>query len=91
MEENDKRQLEGLLQARSKDIRHGLRSRRRQLAQASVFQSAAAVSELSADPSAARVCEECAAEIDTRRLRALPRATLCLDCRRSAELAETPS
>jgi DnaK suppressor protein len=91
LEESDKRQLEGLLQARSEDIRHGLRPRRRQLAQAPVFQSAAAVSDSSGDAFSARDCEACGAEIGARRLRALPRATLCLDCRRFAERAETAS
>jgi hypothetical protein len=91
LEESDKTQLEGLLQARSQGIRHGLRPRRRQLAQTPVFQSAAVVSDPAADASSTRVCEACDAEIGTRRLRALPRATLCLDCRRSAERAETAS
>jgi hypothetical protein len=92
LEESDKRQLEGLLQARSEDIRHGRRPRRRQVAQAPVSQSGTAVSDSFDDVfSSARECDECRAEIDSRRLRALPRATLCLDCRRSAERAETAS
>ena len=89
MEENDKRQLEGLLQARSEDIRHGVRSRRR-LAQPPVFQ-VETVTGVSADVSSAPRCEACGAEIGARRLRAMPRATLCLHCRRSADRAETPT
>ena len=91
MEERYKTQLEGLLQARSQDIRHGLRPRRRRLVTASVLEPPASLAESSYEVSDARRCEECGAEIGTRRLRAMPQATLCLDCRRAAELAGAAS
>jgi len=92
MEERDKRQLEGLLQARSEDMRHGRRPRARRPIPAVIFERPVPATERSyEDTSSARRCEECGAEVGTRRLRAMPRATLCLDCQRSAERAGTPS
>jgi hypothetical protein len=86
---SDKRQLEGLLQARSEDMRHGRRpGRRRSDAASFVVEPPIAPAE-AADPSSPRCCETCGDEIAKRRLRALPRVTLCLDCQRSAERAET--
>jgi len=88
VEKSDKRQLEGLLQARSEDLRHG----RRRRVPAPVSDPPASVVETPAAPatSSVRPCEECGGEIGTRRLRAMPRATRCLDCQRSAERAAAP-
>jgi hypothetical protein len=91
LEENDKRQLEGLLQARSEDMRHGRRPHRRQPVPTPVLERPLPATERSYDVASVRRCEECGGEIGTRRLRAMPRATLCLDCQRSAERAGTPS
>ncbi len=91
MEESDKRQLEGLLQARSEDMRHGRRPRTRRPIPAVVFERPVPATERSYDTSSVRRCEECGGEIGARRIRAMPRATLCLDCQRSAERAGTPS
>jgi len=91
MEESDKRQLEGLLQARSADMRHGRRPRARRSIQGLVYDPPVPATEASYDTSSVRRCEECGGEVGTRRLRAMPRATLCLDCQRSAERAGTPS
>ena len=91
MEEKAKRQLEGLLQARSEDMRHGRGSRERRRVPTILFERQLPRSVRSYDTSAVRRCEECADEIGTRRLRAMPRATLCLHCQRAAEQAATPS
>ena len=89
VEDSDKRQLEGLLQARSEDMRHGRRPRRS--VEAVVFERPLPASTPSFDTSSARRCEDCGDEIGTRRLRAMPRATLCLHCQRTAEQAATAS
>jgi RNA polymerase-binding transcription factor DksA len=80
----DTQQLEGLLKARSNDLRTTRRRRR--------------VADRTADPPAAqpdapagRVCSACGGEIGARRARALPRATRCLACQRAAERAATPT
>ena len=86
MEESDKRQLEGLLQARSEDMRHGRRPRARRVATQVEGHAVPAASGLEAS-SSVRSCDECGGEIGTRRLRAMPRTTLCLACQRSAEQA----
>jgi hypothetical protein len=91
VEESYKEHLEGLLQARSEDIRHGLRPRRRRLASASVVDSSLDAAEPPPDVASARLCGDCGGDIGMRRLQAMPGATLCLDCRRSAERAATPS
>lgn len=91
MEDNDKRQLEGLLQARSEDMRHGRRPSRRRSVQAVVFERPLPETARSFDTSSIRQCENCGDEVGTRRLRAMPRATLCLRCQRTAEQATTAS
>ena len=91
MEEHDKRQLEGLLQARSADMRHGRGPHRKRSAQPVVFETPLSPAVRSGDLSSARMCEDCGDEIGTRRLRAMPRAMLCLHCQRTAEQAATPS
>ena len=91
MEESDKRQLEGLLQARSEDMRHGRRPRAQRPIPGVLFERPVPATERSYDTSSVRRCEACGREIGIRRLRAMPRATLCLDCQRSTELAGTPS
>ena len=88
MDDNDKHTLEGLLQARSQDLRQGRRRGRRPVADPSDARPAAAPGP--AEP-ATRSCDECGRQIDARRLSALPRATQCLACRRAAERAGTPS
>jgi len=92
VEKSDKRQLEGLLQARSEDLRHGRRPGRRRRVPAPVSDSPASVVETppAAATSSVRPCEECGREIGTRRLRAMPRALRCLACQRSAERAAAP-
>lgn len=91
LEERDTRQLEGLLQARSEDMRHGRRPRRLRAAHAPGFERPLPPAAQSHDSSSARVCDGCGDEIGTRRLRALPRATLCLPCQRTAEQAAPAS
>jgi len=87
LEDSDKQQLEGLLQARSEDMRHGRRPRRSAGVATAVLERPISATERSYDTSSVRRCEECTGEIGARRLRALPRAMLCLDCQRSAERA----
>jgi hypothetical protein len=87
VEKRDKRQLEGLLRARSEGIRHGRRPRRVRTVPTVVFERPLPPTETAPYASSARLCEGCGGEIGTRRLRALPRTTLCLDCQRSAEQA----
>ena len=91
MEENAKQQLEGLLQARSEDMRHGRRPRRRQPVPGIAFERPLPPTDRASDAASVRRCEECGDEIGTRRLRAMPRASLCLDCQRSAERAAAAS
>jgi hypothetical protein len=86
VEERDKRQLEGLLQARSEDMRHGRRPRGRRVATQATGHSVPPASGPEAGRSV-RSCDECGGEIGARRLRAMPRAMLCLACQRSAEQA----
>ena len=58
-----------------------------------VFEAPAPVTETpaAAATTSARNCEACGAEIAKQRLRAMPRATRCLDCQRSAERTATAS
>jgi DksA/TraR C4-type zinc finger protein len=91
LEDSYQRQLEGLLQARSEDMRHGRRPRRRGSMQAVVFERPLPATAHSLEASSVRRCEDCGDEIASRRLRAMPRATLCLHCQRTAEQAATAS
>jgi hypothetical protein len=91
LEEHYTRQLEGLLQARSKDMGHGRGPHRQRSAQPVAFERPMSPAVRSHDPSSARLCDDCGDEIGTRRLRAMPRAMLCLHCQRAAEQAATPS
>jgi hypothetical protein len=87
---SDKQQLEGLLQARSEDMRHSRRpGRRRPVAASFVVEPSADPAVAAASTSSARSCETCGEAIGTRRLRAMPRTTLCLACQRFAEQAES--
>jgi hypothetical protein len=92
VEKSDKRQLEGLLQARSEDLRHGRRPGRPRRVPAPVSDPHASVVETppAAATSSVRPCEGGGGEIGKRRMRAMPRATRCLDCQRSAESAAAP-
>jgi len=92
MEESDKHQLEGLLQARSDDLRHRRRPRNRRAAMEipDVAQADGAARPQDR-PAAERLCSGCGVEIEARRIRAMPRATLCLGCRRAAEQAAPAS
>jgi DksA/TraR C4-type zinc finger protein len=87
VEESNKRQLEGLLQARSEDLRHGRYPRRRRPATTLAFEQPDVAAEGPVRSASARSCEACGGEVGARRLRAMPRATLCLECQRSAERA----
>jgi hypothetical protein len=89
VEDNDKHQLEGLLQARSQDLRQGARRRGRRPIADPPYESPPLGSRQK-EP-VTRACAGCGDEITPRRLRALPRATHCLGCRRAAERAATPS
>jgi RNA polymerase-binding transcription factor DksA len=89
LEERAKLQLEGLLQARSEDMRHGRGARRRLHAQEVVFERPLPAAARAYESSSVRRCEDCGDEIGVRRLRAMPRATLCLHCQRDAEQAAT--
>jgi hypothetical protein len=91
LEERYKRQLEGLLQARSEDMRHGRGPRRLRSAQAVIFERPLPPTVRSYDSSSVRLCGDCGDEIGTRRLRAMPHATLCLHCQRTAEQTATAS
>jgi RNA polymerase-binding transcription factor DksA len=82
-----KDQLEGLLKARSEDMRLARRPRRSQPVTGQAFERTAVARTVSS----ARFCEACAGEISARRLRAMPSATRCLHCQRSAERAGTPT
>ena len=82
MDESDKHQLEGLLQARSEDLRQGRTRRRRPVVDAP---SAPPASRQPEDEATARACAECGEPIAARRLLALPRATRCLGCQRRSE------
>ena len=89
MEGSDKRQLEGLLQARSEDMRHAPATgspqapSRRPSSSPRIAPTVRGGQRLRVRAAARRAGDE----IGTRRLRAMPRATLCLDCQRSAEQA----
>jgi len=91
LEERDTRQLEGLLQARSEDMRHGRGPRRRRHPQEIVFERPLPLTARSYDAPSIRCCDECGDEIGVRRLRAMPRTLLCLRCQRSIEQAAAPS
>jgi len=91
LEESAKQQLEGLLQARSEDMRHGRVPRRHRQLQDVVFERPLPATGRSYATSSIRRCEECGDEIGARRLRAMPRALLCLHCQRSTEQAPAPS
>ena len=91
MEENDKRQLEGLLQARSEDLRHGRRPRTRRPVADPPPERRAPGTEARQAPASGRHCEGCGEPIGTRRLRAMPGATRCLECQRAAEHAAVRS
>ena len=86
MEENDKHKLEGLLKARSQDLRQGRGTRTRRPVADGMPVSAAPTGAREA-AGAARRCADCGGDISARRLRAMPRATLCLGCQRAAEAA----
>lgn len=88
MDESDKHQLEGLLQARSEDLREGRGTRRRRRPVVESPPERTAPSD--AEP-APRACAECGGPIAPRRLRALPRATRCLGCQRASEQDASPS
>jgi hypothetical protein len=89
VEDTDKHQLEGLLQARSQDLRQSRRRlARRPIADAPYEHPAPG--DVRGEPST-RACAGCGEQITPRRLRALPRATHCLCCQRASELAGTPS
>jgi RNA polymerase-binding transcription factor DksA len=91
VDDSDKHKLEGLLQARSEDLRQSRHGRRRRVvADAGPAREPAAAGRAQAAASARR-CAECGADIPARRLRAMPRATRCLDCQRATERAATPS
>jgi hypothetical protein len=89
LEERYKRQLEGLLRARSQDMRHGRTPGRVRSSQAVVFERPLPPTTRSYDSSSVRLCDDCGGEIGTRRLRAMPRATLCLHCQRTVEQPAT--
>ncbi|HYH59759.1 MAG TPA: TraR/DksA C4-type zinc finger protein [Thermoleophilaceae bacterium] len=98
MEENNKHQLEGLLQARSADLSDGRRSRTRRpvptppaVGARSTPKFAPPAARPVVTTSAARMCEDCGEAIGPRRLRAMPRAVRCLACQRSAEAPQTPA
>jgi RNA polymerase-binding transcription factor DksA len=87
LEENDKHTLEGLLKARSQDMRQGRRSRTRRPVSDAPAVTAGAPDERQEAPGSGRSCAECGGEISPRRLRAMPRAIRCLGCQRAAEAA----
>jgi len=87
LEETYKDQLEGLLQARSEDMGLARRRRRSRPVPGQVFERATVVP----SASSARPCDACGDEIPAHRLRAMPSATRCVLCQRSAEQAGTPS
>jgi len=91
LEDSAKLQLEGLLQARSEDMRHARGPRRRQHVQEIVFERPLPLTVRSHGSSSVRCCDECGDEIGARRLRAMPRTLLCLRCQRSTEQAAAPS
>jgi len=91
LEDSAKLQIEGLLQARSEDMRHGRGPRRRRHVQEIVLERPLSLAVRSYDASSVRGCDECGDEIGARRLRAMPRTLLCLDCQRSLEQAAAPS
>jgi hypothetical protein len=84
-------QLEGLLQARSEDMGVARRRRRTRPVSGPAFDAVVPAATATSPTSAARCCKECGHEIAARRLRAMPAASRCLHCQRSAERAETPS
>lgn len=87
MEESDKHRLEGLLKARSEDLRQ-TRVRGRRPAVADPPSHPLAERPAEAEP-AARACRECGEPIAPQRVLALPRTLRCLDCQRAAERART--
>jgi len=91
LEDSAKLQLEGLLQARSEDMRHARGSRWRREVQTVVFERPLLPTIRSYGTSSVRRCDECGDEIGARRLRAMPRTSLCLHCQRSSERAVAPT
>jgi hypothetical protein len=91
MDESDKHKLEGLLKARSDDLRHGRRPKTRRPVSDPPPVRSEGGSEPSDAPTSGRRCADCGEDIAPRRLRAMPRATLCLGCQRVAEAAEAHS
>jgi RNA polymerase-binding transcription factor DksA len=90
VEESNKHQLEGLLKARSDDMRQSRRSRnRRPVADPAPERRAA--DQATGAHAPARSCEACGGQITPHRLRAMPRATRCLECQRAAEHAAARS
>ena len=89
MKDSAKHQLEGLLQARSDDLREGRVRRRRRPVEDPPFERPASGSDQGETPT--RACAGCSEQIAPRRLRVLPSATRCLDCQRASEQAAPPS
>ena len=87
----NKHQLEGLLKARSEDLRNGRRVRNRRVMPETLAQPALAGAERRDDEAASRPCASCGGGIAPPRLRAMPRATRCLECQRAVEAALAPS
>jgi Prokaryotic dksA/traR C4-type zinc finger len=91
VEESNKHQLEGLLKARSEDMRQGRRPRsRRPVADPASARRTAGDAGTAVD-APSRSCAACGGEITPHRLRAMPRATRCIDCQRAAEHAAVRS
>ena len=88
LEENDKHKLEGLLKARSQDMRQGRRTRLRRPVSDAPAVSAGSSSGESEAVGTGRSCDDCGGDISPRRLRAMPRTTRCLPCQRVAEATE---
>ena len=92
MEESEKHKLEGLLKARSQDLRQARRPRTRGPVTDAVGERPAGDGERApAGEAAGRRCTDCGEVIAARRIRAMPRATRCLGCQRAAERAGAPS
>ena len=91
VEETNKHQLEGLLKARSEDMRNGRRPRSRGPVPESVAGPRFDGSEDVNGEASGRPCAECGTEIAALRVRAMPRATRCLKCQRVAEAAPARS
>jgi hypothetical protein len=85
LEESDKHKLEGLLQARSEDLRHGRRPRNRRPVVETPPVQAETRGDTAEPAPTGRRCLDCGVQIAARRIRAMPGVTLCLACRRVAE------